>query len=277
MKNLLIPVDFSDASRNAFQYAMALAKHIGAEKAKLVHVFLPESSGEADFIPPVHAIMESRHELLNDFLNDLAADNAGSLPVEVQTELLVGFPADEIASISEGFDLIVMGTTGDGGVLERIFGSVSSSVSQRAACPVLLIPKDVTFSPIRHMVYASHYDAHHETVVKKLMAFNSLFNAHLHFVHVQRHKDLPFVAEQGKLFEELFEKGNPRFAFEMAEVKDESVVEGLSEYAASHHAQVIVMATRHRGFWDNILHSSQTKKMVLAAETPLLILHLDME
>jgi len=170
-----------------------------------------------------------------------------------------------------------MGTTGDGGVLERVFGSVSSSVSQRAGCPVLLIPKDVRYAPIKHMVYASHYDAHHETVVKKLIAFNRLFNAHVHFVHVQRNKDIPFEKEQGKLFEELFEQGDPPFAFEMAEVKDDSVVEGLSAYAAAHGAQVIVMATRHRGFWENILHSSQTKKMVLAAETPLLILHLDMD
>lgn len=277
MKNLLIPVDFSNASRNAFQYAMELAAHIGAEQAKLVHVFLPESSGEADFIPPVNALMETRHKLLNDFLEDLTSESPGDLPVKVQTELLVGFPADEIASKSEDFDLVVMGTTGDGGVLERVFGSVSSSVSQRAECPVILIPKDVRYAPIKHMVYASHYDAHHETVVKKLIAFNRLFNAHVHFVHVQRKKDIPFEQEQGKLFEELFEQGDPPFAFEMAEVKDDSVVEGLSAYAAAHGAQVIVMATRHRGFWENILHSSQTKKMVLSAETPLLILHLDMD
>ncbi|MBV6652390.1 MAG: universal stress protein [Mameliella sp.] len=34
MKNILIPVDFSNASKNAFRYAMALASHIGAEQAK---------------------------------------------------------------------------------------------------------------------------------------------------------------------------------------------------------------------------------------------------
>lgn len=277
MKNLLIPVDFSNASRNAFHYAMELAAHIGAERAKLVHVFLPQSAGEVDFIPPVNALMETRNNLLNDFLEELTADRPAGLPIEVQTELLVGFPADEIAARSEDFDLVVMGTTGDGGLLERVFGSVSSSVSQRADCPVFLIPKDVTFSPIKQMVYASHYDAHHETVVKKLIDFNSWFNAHIHFVHVKKKKDIPFEKEQGKLFKELFEKGDPPFAFEMAEVKDDSIVEGLNEYAASHNAQVIVMTTRHRGFWDNILHSSQTKKMVLSAATPLLILHLDLE
>lgn len=277
MKNLLIPVDFSDASRNAFRYAMELAQHIGAEQAKLVHVFLPESAGEADFIPPVNALMETRIRLLNEFLEELIADTPGGLPIDVQTEMLVGFPADEIASKSEAFDLIVMGTTGDGGVLERIFGSVSSSVSQRAECPVLLIPTKVAFSPIKRMVYASHYDAHHETVVKKLIGFNRWFNAHIHFVHVNRKKDMPFEKEQGQLFEELFEQGEPPFAFEMAEVKDNSVVEGLSEYASAHRAQVIVMATRQRGFWDNILHSSQTKKMVLSTATPLLVLHLDLE
>mgnify|MGYP006267485921 CR=1 FL=1 len=277
MKNLLIPVDFSDAARNAFHYAMAMAQQAGFEKATLAHVFLPESAGEADYIPPVHAIMQSRRELLNNFFNELKKAFDGEFPVPVEPELLVGFPADEIAKQSELYDMIVMGTTGESGLLERVFGSVSSSVSQRAYCPVLLVPETVTYQPLKNLVYASHYDTQGEAVISRLMDFNRLFNAHLHFVHVKREKDAPLEVEHRELFDKLFQKGAPPFSFDIAEVAGDSVPEGLNQYAKANNAQLIVMATRHRSFWDNILHRSQTKRMALSTAFPLMVLHLDVE
>ncbi len=277
MKNLLIPVDFSDAARNAFHYAMAMAQDADFEKATLAHVFLPESAGEADYIPPVHAIMKSRRELLNNFHSELRKAYGGSFPIPVEPELMVGFPADEIAKQSELYDMIVMGTTGESGLLERVFGSVSSSVSQRAYCPVLLVPDEVAYQPLKNLVYASHYDTQGAEVINRLIAFNRHFNAHLHFVHVKREKDAPLEAEHRELFEELFKKGEPPFSFDIAEVAGNSVSEGLSEYAKANNAQLIVMATRHRSFWDNILHRSQTKRMALNTAFPLMVLHLDVE
>ena len=40
---------------------------------------------------------------------------------------------------NEKIDLIIMGTTGLGGVKKFVFGSVARNVSEKAPCPVMLI------------------------------------------------------------------------------------------------------------------------------------------
>lgn len=274
MKRILIPTDFSDASRNAFQYAMALCKELRPEAILLTHVFLPETTGEADFIPPIAEIMKSREEMLQSFYEEMEEAHA-PFPCPVTTEVKVGFPADELARASEDFDLIIMGKTGQSNLLDRIFGSVSSSVSQRAYCPVLLVPADASFAPYKHIVYASYYQPSDRDMVEQLMAFNANFNAHLHFVHVKEGNDDSMEKGQVRIFEELFEEGEPGFSFDMAEIENESVAEGLSQYAKDNEADLVVMATRHRGFWQNIVHRSQTKRMALTTDLPLIVLHLE--
>ncbi|MCB0562666.1 MAG: universal stress protein, partial [Phaeodactylibacter sp.] len=50
MKKFLVPTDFSETSRNALLYAIELAAELEAKSIDVVHVFLPETAGEADFI-----------------------------------------------------------------------------------------------------------------------------------------------------------------------------------------------------------------------------------
>ncbi|MCO6476288.1 MAG: universal stress protein [Phaeodactylibacter sp.] len=276
MKKILVPTDFSDTSRNALYYAIELVKHLEAESIDIVHVFLPETAGEADFIPPVAQLMESRKEMLQTFVRDSLGE-AGPCPCPVKHEILVGFPGDEITQASEDYDMVVMGTTGQSGVLEKIFGSVSSSVSQRAHCPVLLVPHNARFQPIRHIVYASNYESADQEMVDKLEKFNRPFKAHIHFVHVRREKkeSARFAKAKEEIFRELFKEGEPDFAFEVAEVENEDVAEGLSQYADDNKADLAVMVTRHRSIWQSLLHRSQTKRMALATHIPLMVLHLD--
>lgn len=276
MKTMLVPTDFSDAARNAFYYALKLAEALKVETVEVVHVFLPETAGEADFIPPVAQLLESRREMLRSFVTESLRE-AGPAPCAVTRDVLVGFPGDELAQASEDYDMIVMGATGQGGILSKVFGSVSSSVSQRAYCPVLLVPHDARYQPIRHIIYASSYDSADKKMIDKLAAFNQPFKAHVHFVHVRRKKDAPvgFSRAKEEIFGELFREGEPDFAFDIAEVEGEDVTECLSRYAGEKNAELAVMVTRHRSIWQSILHRSQTKRMALATPVPLMVLHLE--
>ena len=276
MKKFLVPTDFSNTSRNALHYALHLAKELKAESIEIVHVFLPETAGEADFIPPIVQLMESRKEMLQTFVRE-SLKEAEPAPCAITHEVLIGFPGDELSQVSEDYDMIVMGTTGQSGILEKIFGSVSSSVSQRAYCPVLLVPHEARFQPLRHIIYASNYESADSEMVEKLAEFNRPFKAHVHFVHVKRKKDIPvgFAKAKEEIFRELFKEGEPGFAFDIAEVENDDVAEGLSQYADEKNADMAVMVTRHRSIWESFLHRSQTKRMALATHIPLMVLHLD--
>ncbi len=266
IKNILVPTDFSENAKNAFFYAEALAKILNAN-LKVVHVFMPSAESEyPNFVPPVADYLKVREQMLRDFMKEV--DPSGALTSEV----LIGFPADELVSVSKDYDMIVMGTTGAGGLLHKLFGSVSSNCAQRAHCPVLLVPKGATFKPFRVILYASNYESADPELIEKLMEFNEQFRATVHFVHV-RTEESRFDKTKEEIFEELFEHGEPPFSFHMAETNAATVAEGLSDYALVHQADLTVMAHRHRNFWEGIFHKSATKAFAMATQIPVLVFH----
>ncbi|CAH0999536.1 hypothetical protein LEM8419_00836 [Neolewinella maritima] len=272
IQRVLVPVDFSKGAAAALQYAEAMATAVGAREVRVIHVFTPQAaSGDmAALATPVGELMDARETALEDFLERHPAP-AG---IRRRSELLLGFPADKIVEESAAVDLVVLGATGTTDVLEDVFGSIASSVAQRCKCPVLLVPRGATFSDYRHIVYASSSLSLSRRAVLKLMDFNDLFRARIHFVHVNE-DDSEHRREREKLFAPLFNNPDPEFAFEIVEVTADTVQEGLVGYLKENPVGLAVMVTQQRGFWERLFHRSATKQMVLHPEVPVLVFHLD--
>jgi len=275
MKNILVPTDFSNTAKCAFFYARKLAEQLGGARIKLVHVFMPAVESEyPNFVPPVSEFLKVRQEMLDEFVDETCRDEAldPDAGIVIDKELLVGFPADEISRVSGDYDLIVMGTTGDSDLLNKLFGSVSSAVCRRADCPVILIPREMDFTGFDHILYASNYESITEEALESILDFNRRFRACIHFVHVHNEEDKDYDKSKEEIFEELFAEGDPDFSFEIAEVDGKTVAEGLNTYAEKHDIDLVVMVNQHRGFWENIFHKSQTKRMALTSRIPLMVL-----
>jgi nucleotide-binding universal stress UspA family protein len=272
MRKMLFPTDFSENAKNAFAYAASLAKSLDISTIKVVHVLLPEATGSFDYIPPITAILENRGKMLNEFVKTVQASQALE-GLQIEQEVLVGFPADEINRVSDDVDCIVMGTTGNSTILEKVFGSVSSTVAQRAECPVFLIPPHIkAFQQPEHIVFAVGSQAISETPVKKLKMFNDKWGAQIHFVHVQERNDGSYEQTKARL-NKLLQENYGHFTFEIIEQDEEGVSEGIAQYADKLNSRLVIFASKHRSFWDGIFHRSQTKKMVLGTRLPVLVFH----
>jgi len=272
MKKILIPTDFSETARGAYLYALDYCKNLGVPcSLKVVHVFMPEAASTPTFIPPVQEFMEIKEQSLKTFAHNIAEKPANVESIE--TEQLIGFPGDEVIELSKSFDLIIMGTTGDGGFLEKLFGSVSTIVTQRAHCAVLLIPDGANFKVPGQILYSSSTEAADERLIGQLLQFNKPFQARIHFVHIEREGEETFSKAKEEIFEELFAEGEPSFAFEFVNIKSDDVDASLNQYADAENIDMMVMATRHRTFWEQLFHKSLTKQMALHARMPLLVMH----
>lgn len=139
IKNILVPIDFSDCSKKALQYALPLARVHGAA-LQLLYV-----------LPPTYAASEAAaidYVQLKATLNDngekeLARFVAEEVPAEIPAETLVrmGSPAREIVEAARSLtaDLIIISTHGRTGFKHLCLGSVAEHVVQRAPCPVLVV------------------------------------------------------------------------------------------------------------------------------------------
>jgi nucleotide-binding universal stress UspA family protein len=204
-----------------------------------------------------------------------APRNGDESPVPpIRSSVLYGFPEEVIVEQSRKSDLIVMGTTGRGGVARILFGSVSTEVSQSSHCPALFVPMTASFHGFKDVLYASNFDSLDALRVKQVVAFAERFGARIHFVHVGPAGEEGVDLER-KLFEVNYKQSSPEHCFIFNKVIGDDVVEQLNEYAFQHGIDLMVFVTHQRGFWENLLHKSITRKALLGAGLPLLVMHSD--
>jgi nucleotide-binding universal stress UspA family protein len=140
IRHILSPVDFSECSRRAVEYASALADWYGA-KLTLFHASaaapaMAYASG-SPLLPPAALPREDRETLI-DALRRLAGGTSGA-----ECDVEEGPAAEAILARAAAArtDLIVMGTHGRSGVPRLLLGSVAERVLRDAPCPVLAVPR----------------------------------------------------------------------------------------------------------------------------------------
>lgn len=140
LKKILVPVDFSNPSKKALQYALPLASQFGAE-ITLLYVLEPIPYPN-DFLAS-YPLVADNSDLLKAARKELTELSeklkAGSQPA--QTLLRHGNPAHEICAAAKdlGIDLIVISTHGYTGLKHVLLGSTAEKVVRHAPCPVMTV------------------------------------------------------------------------------------------------------------------------------------------
>lgn len=278
MKKIIVPTDFSQTAHNAFLYAEALSDRLG-NPLKVVNIAHPSTDSiDGVTAPMMNDLMNFRKEKLKKFVNiENAVPGNNLVAVLCETEVVPGLAKSEIIELSkkEQTEMIVMGSTGERGVLVDFLGSISTGVSQKAKCPVWLIPPGAKFEGINHIVFASNFESADEKIVLQAAKLAEQFDAMIEFVHIEEKTEQEDFSEtEGKIFSRLFAEGDPSFPFQMKSIKADSVTAGLNAYAEKEAVDLIVIANRQRSFWESLTRQSTTKKMALNIKKPTLVYHI---
>ncbi len=139
IKRILVPIDFSDCSKKALQYALPLAQEHRAALT-LLYVVSPAYGGTEfgalNYLELEATMQESGAKQLAKLV---AAEGRSDLAMD--TLVRVGSPALEILAVAKSLpaDLIVISTHGRTGLKHVFLGSVTEQVVQRAPCPVFVV------------------------------------------------------------------------------------------------------------------------------------------
>ncbi len=142
IKRILVPIDFSAPSRAALSHAVELRSAFGVGVTAL-HVHEPSGfvGVESLVLMPVdhpsRRWEQVRHELLRELEQFLGSTRHHVDEVRVEP----GVPADVIPSVARDgeFDLVLMGTHGQGPASRLAVGSVAEGVMRKAHCLVMTV------------------------------------------------------------------------------------------------------------------------------------------
>lgn len=272
MKTILFPTDFSDASNKA----LSVVKYI-AQKTKATIHLLHSYNIPVTMYSQVETIIPQ--QILED-IRITAEQEVAALKQEIEAE---GFKVDatvEMSSVTEGivsftkehsFDLIVMGTTGNGNIINKLIGSNASAVLMRVEIPVLLVPKDCSFDGFYSIVYLDELKEDDTSVLHKLFAFSDAIGVHnVNLLNVNT----------GFFFEPINEHlmiqlnrafGEERIKLDTANGAD--VKEGIDNYLEEKQVDLIVMSTHKKTILERLFLKSDTKTMAMQSKLPLLVYH----
>ncbi len=140
LKEILVPTDFSDASKKALHYAQTFADQFGAV-ITLLHVIEPPPAPPGmGFIPDADDFDE-RLSSVKQKLSALAEYPRAAGTPAVKSDVRVGRPSHDIVEVAKELDtdLIVLATHGHTGWKHLCLGSTAERVVRCAPCPVFVV------------------------------------------------------------------------------------------------------------------------------------------
>ena len=277
MKTILVPTDFSEISRNAAKYAMALAADVNAQKIVLYNAYqappiLTENTIPAMPVVDIDTIRDISEHGMNSFIETLKID----CPPGVQLEQRTGFSilAKDINDICQevGAFLIVMGITGTNKLEEALIGSTAISVMKVTKLPVVIVPAEAKYSSINNVMLACSFKNVLETTpIEPIRNILNATRAKLHAVNVyEDEKELTAAkTAQKELLQSLLKEYDPAFEF----IQSDDFIAGINDYVESKGIDMIIAIPRKHKFLEGLFKERHTKKLAFHSHVPLLYVH----
>ena len=270
LKKIYVPIDFSDASVNAVRYAKDMAE-FSSGVISLVYSYYPTpvSMNEVTYIDP--EIEKIQRENLKKFKQQISTEGYFDSPnsLIIDSEFLTGFPVPELVNLSKRNEnmLMVMGAKGKSN-MKKLFGSVSTDVAIKSACPVLLVPDGTKFNPFRKIVFCSNDLGIDAYAVEELIKVAAPYNADIEVIHVDQ-KDGYHENQLMNLITNYYPKGKVSYKL----IKGDSKLEAILGHVTKNNSDLLVMSRASKGLIRDLFHKSLTKQLIANTKTPLLITH----
>jgi len=287
VRRILVPVDFSNYSRNACHYAIGLAAKFKAE-VSLFHAFfkpvmeMPTYEGahmyQVNFDKYFKEIEISAKRQLQELIYALRSfikkKNLGDIKLVATT--LNGFAEDAIVEMAEKYKpgIVVMGMHGIGEQSAGIFGSVTSSLIDRLKVPLLTIPATATFQgidKIRNILYATDFDDTDYAALNKLINFIRPFNMKLHCVHVSIGRKKPWDPVKMDELQQYLKEEYPEQRVKCSIMVSDDVLNGLETYMRNNRVNLVSFNTKKRRFFTNLFTPSITRQALSRCTKPVFV------
>jgi nucleotide-binding universal stress UspA family protein len=273
MKKMIVPIDFSDVSRNAAYYAAQMSADIKDSEILLYHVYAKYTAG-ADG-SPLSADDEARKTVTEAALNNIRKDLLYLTSAKITIMAEEGDLPNNLELLVRHADaqLVIMGISGSTKLDQILIGSNTLKVIRKISFPVLIIPPGATYKRITKAVFASDFkNVEQTTPVISLRQILDLFRPELHVIHIDETPTNKlgdnYKTEKDQM-DKLLVGLNPQYSF--LEIND--FVKGISNYVKDQKANLIITVPRWHSFVGDIFKTTHTEKLVYHTDVPILAIH----
>ncbi len=272
MKKIIVPIDFSDCSKNALRNAIPLAERLHMELVVYHSLVIPVGFSEG-VVSAIEVSLESMENTAREDIEKLMAEFPEMDKVNHNYEVQYGSLHDNLSKMTEEMDVafVVMGSHGASGLKKVFLGSNAYNVMKDLNCPVITIPEDQDLSKMKHIAFAMDcHDIPNHDILVTVVDLARAFFAELHLVHIDNNQvEQKRQMEVARSLDKYLKSISHKFHF----IHNEEVEKGLEKFSNTHRIDLLMLVAKHHGFIDRLRHGSHTRRLMLDMPMPLMVFH----
>lgn len=277
MKNILVPTDFSQNSKNALKYAQVLFGSLECNFYLLyVGTLLDVKADTAALTDIGDGPTGSTKQRLQDVLDDCRkhSTHPGHFFYALHE---YGFLVPTIKKHlgDKHIDLIVMGTKGVSGLKEKVVGSNAGDVITKIQCNTLVVPNDVEFAKPTEIAFPTDLNIFYSYWVLKSMA-EILYLGKGNFRIMNTKKEgIETSPEQKRNKEFLLDFMEETFPgrYSFHSLTNNSAKSAIQCFVESRDIDMMVMVAKNLNFIQQILFDPLVEKIGFHTKIPFYVLH----
>lgn len=263
---ILVGTDFSSSSESAFLVALHLAQKTKAH-LHIAHTFIPPFVDPNTPVSLVDALHEQNQAIFKGKLDDLV-QQAQAAGVSAHAHLIFSDVPSGLTQKAKEIDaqLIVVGKTGESGFIQWFVGSNATHLLNKSEKPLLMIPGGYSPSEFTKLIYATQLEYDETEILQKVKSLQTALGASITFIKMDVEGQPNIQPDHGyeKTIRILFDQDVER-------QKSNDLVEDLHAYTVNTGGQMLITASHYRNFITQLIEPSITKKILNAAEVPVLV------
>lgn len=268
--HIFFPTDFSKNAERAFPFAAEIALNTGA-KITLFHASQQTMDMAPNFEKTKEQVIDDSSQHFDELLSSFEDKRYKNLDIstviqdgQTVTALLNQVKEHEV-------DLIVMGTKGVTGDRNAIFGSVASSVIQKAPVPVLAVPNGSSLDNFKNIIFTTDYKDGDPEALQQTISFAGIFDSEVKVLHVSEQKNIDSeIRFRG--FRELVTNQTDYDKIVFYHEYDLDFFPTVGEFIIDHPDSLLVMVRYQKTFWEKLTERDHSKEMAFYSKIPLLVL-----
>ena len=277
-RKILVAVDGSETSRNAFREACRMAREEGASLTAATAVPVFQEQYEVLSVDKATKALKDEGEKVLASINRIAGEE--KMPVRLRME--EGNPFEAIRDLADGngYDLVVMGRRGMKRLERALMGSVTARVIGHTGKDVLVAPRDTSIGWGR-VLLPTEGSKCSEAAVSRAIDIAKSYGGQLTALSVvdvneEFQTSAPeavekLVLQAKKVLDDVKKKAEAAGVNVETSLKEGEAFEAITGTAREKGASVIVMGSHGRTGLKRLLMGSVTEKVIGHAPCPVLV------
>lgn len=272
MKNILIPIDFTELSEQVVHVAAKVADLEGGRLHLLHTIYTPTVLEESGF-SYAQAAFDAAEREMNTFVERL---NLSKQPI-VQLEVDPVHIAVDAYVRDNTIDMVMMPSHGATGLKEWLIGSHAERVVRSSSVPVIVLKQPLAYYPPKHMAFASTFELGEHMNIDPLIELQKISGAHMHLVWILKDEEKQPSEEEMLLRMSGFAFANRFFEADYHIIYANDITEGLNKFSQSYYVDLLVIGTHNRNTLSKFFHHSIAEEVVNHLPQNIMTFHIEPE